>query len=439
MVKWIRLTRVPYPASWVIVAVFLIAVAALTKTEPKSWNDQSHIAAIESFVERGTWAIDGSAWVGQTGDKVFLQGRFYSDKMPLLSLVGAGVYAILHYGFGGSLASNCHLAGKFCAYYWLTLGLVGLPAALMLWLFYDFARRRAAPQWAALIGTFAFGLGTMVFPYALVFNHHLPAAVSLFASFYLLTAHAASSRWGMLAAGFLATLALSFDALAGVMAVSLFAIALACDRSQARYLIVGAAIPLALTALLDYQITQTVFPPYLIPNGFAYPGSALPATIGGNAAPDDYAVYVFPMFVGGKGLFPYNPLLLFALAGAIGVVRHRKHALRVEAVCVLFGFILQSLHLATNTRDLGGTGYGERWFVSALPLLFPFIFFAPPLNLAIGKSAAWILFIPLLGLSVFSSLQGAQAPWHEWLPPAQMIRFREAPNIIGIRWNVKFP
>lgn len=439
MVKWIRLTRVFHHASWVIAAVFLIAVAALTKTEPKSWNDRTHIAAIESFVERGTWAIDGSAWEDQTGDKVFLNGRFYSDKMPMLSLAGAGVYAILHYGFGGSLAPNCYAAGKFCAYYWLTLGLVGIPAALMLWLFVDFARQRHVPLWAALIGTLALGVGSMVFPYALVFNHHLPAAVSLFASFYLLTTRAASGRWGSLAAGFLATLALSFDALAGVMAASLFAIALIRYRSQAHYLIMGAALPLAFTALLDYQITQTIFPPYFIPTGFAYPGSAFPATVGGNAAPDDYAIYVFRMFVGGKGLFAYNPLLLFALVGAMRVAVNREHSLHVEGLFVMFGFILQSLYLATNTRDLGGTGYGERWFVAAIPLLFAFIFFAPPLNVPMGKSTAWILFIPLLGLSVFSSLQGAQAPWHEWLPPVQMIRFREAPNIIGIRWNVRFP
>ncbi len=439
MVTRLRLTDWPNRVSWLILAVFLIAVAALTKTEPKSWNDRSHIAAIESFVERGTWAIEGSPWQDQTLDKVLLNGRFYSDKMPLLSLVGAGAYAILHYGLGGSLAPHCSHVSHLCAYRFLTFGLVGIPAALMLWLFFDFARRSAVPPWAALLGTVALGVGTMIFPYALVFNHHLPAAVSLFASFYLLTTRRASNRWGLMAAGFLATLALSFDALAGVMTASLFAIALIRYRSRVGFMLAGAAIPLALTALLDYQITQTIFPPYLIPNGFAYPGSASPPTVGGNAAPDDYAVYAFRMFVGGRGLFAYNPLLLFALAGAMSVVRRRKHPLRIEALCVLFGFILQSLYLVTNTRDLGGAGYGERWFVSAIPLLFAFIFFAPPLNAPTWKTAGWILFIPLLGLSVFSSLQGAQAPWHAWLPPVQMIRFREAPNVIGIRWNVKFP
>ena len=35
--------------------------------------------------------------------------------------------------------------------------------------------------------TIALALGTMIFPYALVLNHHVPAAASVFASFYILT------------------------------------------------------------------------------------------------------------------------------------------------------------------------------------------------------------------------------------------------------------
>lgn len=60
-----------------------------------------------------------------------------------------------------------------------------------MWLFYNFAARHIAAIWISLIGALAFGLGTMVFPYALAFNHHVPAAAALFASFYLLTTPAA--------------------------------------------------------------------------------------------------------------------------------------------------------------------------------------------------------------------------------------------------------
>ena len=77
----------------------------------------------------------------------------------------------------------------------------------------------------------------------------------------------------------------------------------------------------------------------MIPEGYDYPGSAFPAVIGGNAGrPDDYGRYAFRMFLGGKGLFAYNPLLLFALIGAISVALSRAHPLRVEAFCAFFNF-----------------------------------------------------------------------------------------------------
>lgn len=418
------------------IVVFLILVAALTKTSPKSWNDRSHIAAIESFVERGTWSINDSPWEERTQDKAWHHGRFYSDKMPLLALIGSGVYAILHYGFNESLVPNCAQAGQFCAYRDLTFVLVGIPAALMLWLFFDFARRCRVPLWAALIGTIALGFGTMVFPYALVFNHHVPAAASLFAGFYILTTNAAMTRWRTMTVGFLLALGLSIDILSGAMAAGLFVIALLRNRSQMGYIVLGAIIPIAMTVLLNYEITQTFLPPYLVPEVFAFHGSAFPATIGGNSPPDDYVANAFIMFVGRKGLFSFNPILLFALAGVGKIVRNSKHPLWMEAIGVLVGFLMVAFYLVTNTTDFSGSSYGERWFISSLPTLLAFIFFTSPLNLLTWKNPAWILFISALGLSVFSSFEGAQAPWQDWLPPLQMMRTADW-KMLGFKWNMK--
>ncbi len=422
----------------VIALLFLIAFSALTKSEPASWNDMSRIAAIESLVERGTWVIDESPWTDLTQDKILLDGRFYSDKMPLLSWIGAGVYGILHNGAGATLAPDCAKTGKPCAYYWLTLTLIGVPMAGLVWIFFNYAQRLNIPLWAALVGTLTLGLGTMIFPYTLVFNHHAPAAASLFASFYLLTARAADDRRWLAGAGLLAALAVSFDAVSGIIALSLFGIAALRYWRTLPYFLLGAAIPLVATALLDYQIAHTIVPPYLITSAYAYPGSAFPATIGGNGTPDDYAAYSFRMFLGAQGLFAFNPLLLFALVGAIVVGMRPKHPLQVEAIFTTLGFLLFCIYLAVGTGNLGGVAYGERWFVAAIPTLFSFIFFVPPLNGATWKNAAWILFLPLLALSVFSSLQGAMGPWLYTPPPLQLTRKAQFP-ILGLRWNVRFP
>ncbi len=415
-----------------ITIAFFLLFAALTKAQPESWNDIARVASIESLVERGTWVIDDSPWVDQTKDKVFLNGNFYSDKMPVLTMIGAGVYAVLH-GLGASLAPNCSQAARFCAYRWLTLLVVGLPVALMLWLFFDFAMQQNVPRWAAFVGTLALGLGTMLFPYALVFNHHAPAAASLFASFYLLTTRAGRDPRPLFLSGLLAALAISFDVLSGIIAAVMFGIALTRHRTALRYFALGAAVPILLTALLDFQIAGTVIPPYMITNGYAYEGSAFPATFGGNGTPDDYPAYAFRMFVGGKGLFAYDPLLVFAFAAAVVVAFNRRNPLWIEAVFSAGGFVLLAIYLATNTGNYGGTGYGERWFIVALPSLYAFLFLIPPLN---GKwnSAIWLVFVPLLALSVLSSVQGAQSPWQDWLPPLQMTRSDRFP-ILGFKWN----
>ncbi len=416
----------------VIALVFLVVCFSLTKSAPESWNDIARIATIESLVERGTWAIDDSPWVDQTKDKVFLNEQFYSDKMPLLSWLGAGVYMVLHRGFGLSLAPGC----ASCAYRLLTWLLIGIPGAILLWLFFDFAFRRV-PLWAAVIGTFALGGGTMVFPYALVFNHHLPAAVAIFASFYIIV-QARDRRGWLLVAGMLAAMAVCFDALAGIVAASVCGIALVRTRREFVFFALGAFIPVIITAWLDYQIAGTVIPPYLITNGYDFPGSEFPATVGGNGTPDDYPAYAFRMFLGGQGLFAYNPLLILALAGALAVTFQRDHKLRLEGMFAALGFATLCIYLAVWTGNYGGTAYGERWFVPAIPLLFAFIFFVPPLSQATWKNAGWILFIPLLALSVISTAQGALGPWQYTPPPLQMTRRTEFP-ILGLKWNMRFP
>src|SRR5262249_19665936 len=73
--------------------VFLAALAvaaASARDHAGGWNDGSRLAAAESLVDRGTWAIDGSAFV--TMDKLRIGGRFYSDKPPVPNLLLAADY-----------------------------------------------------------------------------------------------------------------------------------------------------------------------------------------------------------------------------------------------------------------------------------------------------------------------------------------------------------
>lgn len=429
-------------AGAVLVLVMLAAFAALTKTRPESWNDMSRVAAIESLVERGTWAIDDSPWAETTADKVLLGDRFYSDKMPLLSAIGAGVYALTRATAGATLAADCRETGRVCGYYWLTLLLVGLPAAGMVGFFYLFGLGRQLPVWKAALGAGTAGLGSMVWPYSLVLNHHLPAAVCLFASFYLLTRPAQpDGRWRRVAwfgAGLLAAVAVSFDILAGVMAGALGVVAILRARREATYFILGALAPVALTAWLDLQIAGTILPPYLLTQGYDYPGSQFPTTIAGNGTPDDLPRYAFRMFLGAQGLFAYNPLLLLALAGAIGTAVGRRDPLWQEAGLVAGAFVLLMGYLTFNTGNYGGVAYGERWFLSAVPVLLAFLFSTPPLRAGRFNLFLWPVFLAALTVSVLSSYQGALHPWL-YSPPAVQMTWTAGTLQFGWKWNMVFP
>jgi hypothetical protein len=420
-----------------IALAFFGACLALVKTAPESWNDQARVATIESLVERGTFVINESGWSERTGDKIFLNGKFYSDKFPMLSLIGAGVYAILN-TFGGSLAPNCQHIGAFCAYRPLTLTVISLPAALMLWLFFTYALQQRLAVWAGVVGALALGFATMIFPYSMVINHHVPAAVAVFVGFFTLAQRAWPARARLFSVGLFISLAVAIDPVAGIPAASVFSVALVRARARVVPLLIGAAIPVIVTAWLNMHITGSIVPAYFLTYGYAYEDSALPQTIAALGTPDDYYRYAFRMLLGGQGLFAFNPTLLFPLFIALGLAFTRDHPLRIEAALTSLGFALLCLYLAVGTGSFGGNAYGERWFIPAIPTLFSFIFFGAPLKAAGWKKGLWIPFVFFCALAIVSSVQGALLPWGVTFPPLQMTRQDTFP-VFGFKWNLQLP
>ncbi len=416
---------------WVALFFFL-AWATLTHSHAGSFNDRSRLAAIESRVHRGTWVIDESPY-SDTGDRIFVDGHFYSDKPPVLTFIASGVYAVLHQGLGLSLdaawcdldQSPCHCR-IFCedapdrAYYALTLILVGLPSALMLALFYHVTGRLGLGNPAALLLTAALGLATQVFPYSTVFNSHLPAAASLLGGFYALL-HAQEGphapRW-LFGAGFLVALAATFDLGSGLFLLALAGYAAWEHRRRAWPYLVGALLPLALMAFLDYQITGNPLPPYTYTPGYDYPGSRFPQTIAGNRSPDNVLLYGLRLLVGDHGLFAFSPVLLWAVVAL--AQSWRKRPLPAAALVGLTSAAF-ALYFILFTDNFGGAAFGPRWYTVFIPLLF--IFVAGQWT-AMHSRARTALFVALAALSFANNLQGALNPWRAGLP---LLRVEYAP------------
>lgn len=116
----------------VVVAVASAVAAVSARPWAGSWNDASRLATVESLVDRHTFAIDDSIFVrpqppGQPGgdetraplvtqDKLFIAGRFYSDKPPVPALLMAGLYQAWRWSGGAPARQRTE---RFC--YWMTL------------------------------------------------------------------------------------------------------------------------------------------------------------------------------------------------------------------------------------------------------------------------------------------------------------------------------
>jgi hypothetical protein len=464
-------------AAWVALS-FLLVWALFTHSHAGSANDRSRMAAVESLVHRGTWAIDESPF--STIDRIYVDGHFYSDKLPLLSFIGSGVYRVLHDGFHLTLdAGHCDLdespchCRAFCsersgdspdwAYYLLTLTLVGLPSALMLALFYHVTGFFGLGNPAALLLTATLGLATQVFPYSTVFNNQLPATACLLASFYallrahLLRAHLLRARlprgqdghnprrW-LFIAGLLAALALTFDLGTGLFFVAFFGYAawetLAQARDQAsdqrRFRPPGTGrVPGSFTALA--RVVERLPWAYLL-------GGLLPITltifldyqIVGNPWPPylyrpgyDYpGSRLYQTIAGVHG--PENPVIyglrlligdhgLFAfnpvlLWAVVALVRAwRDHRSHLRRTAALVG-LTSSLFALYFILFTDSFG-GAVYGPRWYTVFIPLLFlFAAAEWREMRTRARWLAFLALAGISLFANYRGALNPWRTATP-----------------------
>ena len=442
-----QLTTPSLAEAGLLFGLILLLWASQTKKQPDSWNDASRLAAVQALVEQQVWHIDQTRLGEETGDKIFFEGHFYSSKPPLLAALTALPYRLLHQRFGATLKPEACTAGEVCAYYWLSLLMVGLPSALMIALFYHQARQSFDAFRPALLLTGLFVFGSMIWPFSLVYNNHIPTAASLFISFLLLpgTSPLERPRRGkgergrsapakislrLFCSGLLAGLAVSFELTAIFLAVALALLALIYYRRAAFWFALGGVLPLLATIWLNDQMIGHLLPPYFLREGYNYPGGPFQPTVGGTTSPHNILSYTFRSLVGDRGLLLYSPLLFWTIAGLINIARRRQHPRRLEGAVFALAMLAQATFIYTRTNNFGGKAYGGRYFIILLPFLFYFLIFSLPTSLTgsstfhsfrrlkrprRGKIALAAFALAAL-LSVTSAYQGSRAPWQTIQP-----------------------
>jgi hypothetical protein len=425
-----------------------------------SANDRSRWLTIRSLVEKGTFAIDElvvePGW--DTIDAVAHPDatgrlRLYSSKPPLLAVLCAGPYWVLHRATGWTLGDHPFELGRMLM---VLFGLVPLGIAILFTC--RLVEALGTTDWGRIWAVALAACGTLLTTFAVVLTNHLPAAACVAASAWLLVrirCDGVRSRAAFAGLGLTAALSAAFELPALAWLVTTLAIAARADLRRT----VGASLPavaLVAAAALGTNVVAhgTVSPPYAHRDAArtTAPGAATaPGTTATEESwnPDnwyDFAIrlpngkllqsywraprgvdrgepsaprYAWHALVGHHGIFSLTPAWLLVPPGLWILARSGRSrggtaeiALAVAGVsAVVIAFYLLR---PQADRNYGGVTSGFRWAFWLAPLWSAAAVAAAD-RLA-GSRTGRALALVLLGLSVLSVAHPTWTPWTQpWI------------------------
>jgi hypothetical protein len=410
----------------------LIIFSLFIKTTIPTGNIGSRFATVQALVEQNTFSIDNTYFMGDgntylndnkfhvmwlnqdefingTNDKVFIQGKYYSDKPPVLSLMAASVYKIL-YLFSISFEKNTSLV-----VFILTFCFSALPSAITLFLFNKMLLKNKIKETHSLILTLILGLSTLVFTYSITFNNHIFAGFLIFTSYYLITKFNDNNKnIYLFLIGFLLSLSAVIDIIAGTIFLGFFGLYILFKlkkKNKIIFFIIAVLIPLIFHIIVNVPITGDILPGSAHPEYWNYPSSQFDKNkltgIAFNQNLSFLISYFFNMIIGSRGLFSYNSILIFSFIGLIVAIKSKTS--RYEALSIFCSISLIILYYSFFSNGYGGSSYGIRWFIPFYYILFfQVIHIYKKLS---SKKILRLLFISSIMLSLLVTLVGVYQPW----------------------------
>jgi hypothetical protein len=316
-------------------------------------NENVRVWTTRALALHGTFAIDQieREW-GPVSDRAVFAGHHYSSKAPGTSLLGMPV-AFLQaklWALAGAGSPSPRMTT-----YALRVFAVALPLAVFFWIF-----GRAVSDDLVLVGL---GLGTMMYPYGLLFVGHALSAALLFTGFLALR-----DRRPVLA-GVLAGLAVVFEYQALFAVTVVAGYALWRERRRAWPFFAGALGPALLLAAYH---TALFGRPWESPLAHADDPIFLQyhqqGALLGLGLPRP-SVLLSALFGTDNGLFVYSPFLLLGLAAAVWLAV-RPSPERGEGVLIVAVTAVMLLFLAgvANWRA-GWSAAGPRYVCTVVPFL----------------------------------------------------------------------
>jgi hypothetical protein len=395
------------------------------------WNQNTRLNLTLAVVETGSLSID--PYHENTGDKLYYQGRYYSDKAPGLSFAAVPVYAVLGPVFYSGpvlsvlerLASSPALESTLnpegtgasvdkvifaLVQYISTVLLVSLPSALLGTLLFRFFGRFTSNLWLRFGVALAFGLGTAALPYSTVFYSHQLAAVLTFTAFFLVyrIRWENAPRWHLWPVGALLGFAFLVENQTAIMALAVGLYVLFALRDWRPGLALASAVSPFILLFFLYNYLRFGDPLEL---GYQYHATF---TQHAQAGPAGFAGFSWQAFWDitfslYKGLFFRSPFLLLAIPGFIKVWQTSRWRLEAFASLMIVGGYF---FYASSFYDWGG-GHtaGPRYLVAMLPfMVWPVVVM---LHAHFWRVSFIILSVISVLLSGAETLAGQHFPYQE--------------------------
>jgi hypothetical protein len=404
-----------------------------------SGNDRSRWLAIRAVVELGQFSIDPllDRHVWNTIDMVQHPGpdgqpALYSSKPPLTYLLPAMPYWAVVRTTGMTLGTHPYVVGRA-----LLLLLNVVPLIVMLAALAAIAEELGQTDWGRLFMMACAAFGTLLTPFAVTLNNHLPAAVAASLTLLALVKIGLSghAHRGWFA---LAGLAAALTAAHELPALALLAgVAAWLALRDFRQFLLGFAPPaLAIVVAFfaaNYVAHDSLRPPYMhrsatdpSDNWYAYR-----YTLAGQER-DSYwlnpqgidrgepskAAYALHCLVGHHGIFSLTPIWLLTVAGLLLAARDprplvRKLAAAVAALsllCLVFYIGLRP----QSDRNYGGMTSGLRWMFWFAPLWLATML--PAVDAIARRRSRWLMALALT-LLAFSAMSASYPTWNPWVQP----------------------
>lgn len=353
------------------------------------WDQNSRFDLALALATHGTVAIDNYHW--NTGDIDYAFGHYYSIMAPgqALSAVPLAwtVKTLVEATAGRNVGQNIGLKRTWrttYGYYVLLLYLecvltAGIPATLLVLLFFWFLGYFSESLWNRALLSLAFGLGTMIFPYAQVMYSHVPATALLFAAFVLLYVvsmqrppRGPGSAWlqahpavAVLLAGLAMGAAEVYEYPAAVIGILLFAYAaVTLPRRYLPWIVLGALPGIIIVGVYDLVAYHNPFLTGYSGHSVLWKGK-LAHGIGGSTWPPSWSAIQGLTISHYRGLFFLSPMLLLAFPGIALWAKRGGH----EWLLFLSIPVFYTLAISTSPFWFAGSTVGPRYLIPVLPFL----------------------------------------------------------------------